>query len=188
MEEEKYCQKEIDKGFIEFSNSIKRLNESRLHKVKNSYGVYDGFKFYRKNRPNESKFVLTESQYFSIIREVNKLLGELLINGEDVILPHRLGRLEIRKYKSSITINNGKVKSNLPIDWDRTLKLWYEDEESYKNKTLIKIEEQEIYKIYYNKNVANFTNKTFYKFDVNRELKRKLKQSIKQGKIDAFLI
>ena len=188
MGEIKHCQEELDNGFLEFINSIKRVNESRTHKVKDSYGVYDGFKYYRKNRPNEHTYVLTESQYFSIIRRVNELLGEALINGEDVTLPHRLGRLEIRKYEARITTDGKKVRTNLPIDWDRTLKLWYEDEESYKNKTLIKVEEKEIYKVYYNRNVAAFTNKTFYQFDVNRELKRKLKQNIKEGKLDAFII
>ena len=177
-----------DMTYEEFKFNVQHLNSLRIHKVKNSYGVYDGFKYYRKNRPKEHKYVLTESQYFSIIRRVNELLGEALINGEDVTLPYRLGRLEVRKYEARITTDGKKVRTNLPIDWDRTLKLWYEDKESYKNKTLIKVEEKEIYKVYYNRNVAEFTNKTFYQFDVNRELKRKLKQNIKEGKLDAFTI
>ena len=74
----------------------------------------------------------------------------------------------------------------MPIDWDRTLKLWYEDEEAYKNKTLIKIEEKEIYKIFYNRNLADYTNKSFYQFNFNRELKKKLKYNIKEGEVDAF--
>lgn len=178
----------MDKEFITFSDSIKKLHEPRFHKIKNSYGVYDGFKFYRKNKPKETKYILSESQYFSIIRKVNELLGETLINGEDITLPCRLGRLELRKYKATISVDGEKIKTNLPIDWDRTLKLWYEDPESYKSKTLIKIEEKDIYKIYYNRNIADFTNKTFYQFDVNRELKKKLKQNIKNGIIDAFTI
>lgn len=182
------CQEELSKDFLEFSNAVKRVREPRIHKVKNSYGVYDGFKYYRKSRPKEDKYILTESQYFSIIRKVNKLLGEALVNGEDITLPHRLGRLEIRKYKARITVDGQKVRTNLPVNWDRTLKLWYEDEESYKNKTLVKVEEKEIYKVYYNRNVAEFKNKTFYQFDVNRELKRRLKQNIKEGKLDAFMI
>ena len=177
-----------DMTYEEFKFNVQHLNSLRIHKVKNSYGVYDGFKYYRKNRPKEHKYVLTESQYFSIIRRVNELLGEALINGEDVTLPYRLGRLEVRKYEARITTDGKKVRTNLPIDWDRTLKLWYEDKESYKNKTLIKVEEKEIYKVYYNKNVAEFTNKAFYQFDVNRELKRRLKQNIKEGKLDAFII
>jgi hypothetical protein len=59
--------------------------------------------------------------------------------------------LELRKYDASIKIVDGKVKTNLPIDWDKTLKLWYEDEEAYKQRTLIKMEEKEIYKVHYNK-------------------------------------
>ena len=188
MENTECSQEELNNDFQEFSNSIKRVNDSRVHKVKNSYGVYDGFKYYRKNKPKEHKYILTESQYFSIIRKVNELLGESLINGEDIILPYRLGRLEVRKYKARITTDGNKIKTNLPVDWDRTLKLWYEDKESYKNRTLIKVEEKEIYKVYYNRNVAEFTNKSFYQFDVNRELKRRLKQNIKEGKLDAFII
>ena len=172
----------------EFLNKVRKVKESRNHKVKNSYGIYDGYKFYRKNKPKDPKYVLTESQYFAITRKVNEFLAEALSRGEDVILPFRLGRIEVRKYESRITWDGKKVKSNLPIDWDRTLKLWYEDEESYKNKTLIKVEEKEIYKVYYNRNVAEFTNKAFYQFDVNRELKRRLKQNIKEGKLDAFTI
>lgn len=183
-----YCQEELGDEFLEFSKSIKKVKNPRIHKVKNSYGVYDGFKYYRKTKPKEPKYVLTESQYFSIIRKVNKLMGESLLNGEDITLPYRLGRLEIRKYKASITIHGEKVKTNLPIDWDRTLKLWYEDKEAFKNKTLIKVEEKEIYKVYYNRNIAEYKNKSFYQFNINKDLKRKLKQTIKEGSLDAFMI
>ena len=170
----------------EFLNKVRKVKESRNHKVKNSYGIYDGYKFYRKNKPKDPKYVLTESQYFAITRKVNEFLAEALSKGEDVILPFRLGRIEVRKYESRITWDGKKVKSNLPIDWDRTLKLWYEDEEAYKNKTLIKIEEKEIYKIFYNRNLADCTNKSFYQFNFNRELKKKLKYNIKEGEVDAF--
>ena len=170
----------------EFLNKVRKVKESRNHKVKNSYGIYDGYKFYRKNKPKDPKYVLTESQYFALTRKVNEFLVEALSKGEDVILPFRLGRIEVRKYESRITWDGKKVRSNLPIDWDRTLKLWHEDEKAYKNKTLIKIEEKEIYKIFYNRNLADYTNKSFYQFNFNRELKKKLKCNIKEGEIDAF--
>lgn len=48
------------------------------------------------------------------------------------------------------------------------------------------MEEKEIFKIYYNRQLANYNNKTFYEFNVNRELKKKLKQAIKENNIDAF--
>lgn len=49
-----------------------------------------------------------------------------------------MGRIELRKYDVRINLDGEKVKTNLPIDWDKTLKLWYEDEEAYKEKHLLK--------------------------------------------------
>lgn len=177
----------LEEDITSFVNSIKKVKEHRIHKVKNSYGVYDGYKYYRKNKPKESKYILSESQYFTIIRQINKLLSEELINGRDLILPERLGRIEIRKYITSIYFKNGKLKTNLPINWDKTIRLWYEDSESRKNKVLIRDNEKEIYKVYYNISKASYNNKSFYQFRINRSLKLKLKQNIKEGNIEAFL-
>ena len=109
-----------------------------------------------------------------------------LINCQSIKFPHGMGILELRKNKVKFEFRNNKVYTNLPIDWDRTIKLWCEDEESYKNRTLIKMEEKEIFKVCYNKSKADFNNKSFYQFDINRDLKRRLKQQIKNGALDAF--
>ena len=172
----------------DFKRTTLKLNEPRTHKVTGSLGVYDAYKYIRKNKWLNIGRPLSEHEFYSIIRKVNEYLADSLLRGHDIVLPHKMGRIEVKKYEARITLEGNKVKTNLPIDWDRTLKLWYEDEESYKNKTLIKVEEKEIYKVYYNRNVAEFTNKAFYQFDVNRELKRRLKQNIKEGKLDAFII
>ena len=50
------------------------------------------------------------------------------------------------------------------------------------------MEEKEIFKIYYNKRNAIYENKSFMDFEVNRDLKRRLKQRIKSGAVDAFKI
>lgn len=177
-----------DKDYLEFIRSIKKVKEKRNHKIKNSLGVYHAYKHYRKNRPKEKKYVLTESQYFSIIRKVNEYLGDLLVTGNDIVLPLRLGMLELRKSNSSITIdkNTNKIKTSLPIDWSRTLKLWYEDEECFTKKILVRIEEKEIFRVHYNRKKAKYNNKVFYEFSVNTNLKKRLKQNIKRGDIDAF--
>lgn len=182
----KLCQEENNKGLVDFLNSIKKVNESRKHKVTNSLGVYDAYKFIRKNKWFNIGRSLTEHEFYSIIRKVNDYLADNFIHGNDIKLPCRMGRIELRKYDARIAIDEGKVRTNLPIDWDKTLKLWYEDEESYKNKTLVKMEEKEIFKVYYNKQLADYNNQTFYEFSANRDLKRRLKRRIKEGKIDAF--
>jgi len=97
-----------------------------------------------------------------------------------------MGTLEVRKRLGTVKIVDGKLVNNLPVDWDTTLKLWAEDEESYKNKTIIRLEEDEIFIINYNKRKAIYNNKMFYQFNVNRKLKQRLKELIKNNEIDAF--
>lgn len=169
-----------------FRREVLKVDGPRVHKVNNSYGVYDSYKYIRKNKWFDIGQPVTEHQFYSIIRKINNLLAESLVQGHDICLPHRMGTIEVRKYDVTITINDGKVKTNLPIDWDRTLKLWSEDEKAYKERTLIKMEEKEIFKVYYNRIKANYNNKSFYEFVVNRDLKKRLKQRIKNGNFDAF--
>ena len=177
---------EKNKELTDFLNSVKKVNEPRTHKVNNSLGVYNAYKFLRKRKWVDTGKPLTEHEFYSIIRKVNDYLADSFLHGNDIKLPHRMGRIELRKYDVRINFDGEKVKTNLPIDWDRTLKLWYEDEEAYKEKTLVKVEEKEIFKVYYNKQLADYNNQVFYEFNVNRELKKRLKQRIKEGKLDAF--
>lgn len=174
--------------YTKFRGEVLKLNKPRLHKVRNSLGIYDAYKYIRKNKWFDIGRPLTEHQFYTIIRQINNLLAEELLRGNDITLPHRLGRIELRKYSAKVYIDNGVLKTNLPINWNKTLKLWFEDEEAYKKRTLIKEEEKEIFKIFYNKGRANYQNKGFYSFEANRDLKRRLKYNIKNGRIDAFSI
>lgn len=172
----------------DFRKKVLKLDKPRQHKVNNSLGVYDAYKWIRKNKWLDIGRPITEHEFYTIIRQVNNLLAENFLKGRDIVLPHRLGTIELRKYETKMSFNNGKLHTNLSIDWDRTLKLWAEDEEAYKEKMLVKVEEKEIFKVFYNKGKANYNNKSFYEFEVNRDLKRRLKQRIKDGLIDAFKI
>lgn len=172
----------------EFRRQVLKVDGPRVHKVNNSYGVYDSYKYIRKNKWFDIGQPVTEHQFYSIIRRMNNLLADALIHGHDIKLPCRMGTIEVRKYDARVSIEDGKVKTNLPIDWDRTLKLWSEDEEAYKKRTLIKMEEKEIFSIYYNRTKAKYENKSFYEFRPNRQLKLTLKRNIKAGRLDAFLI
>lgn len=170
----------------EFRRRILKVNGPRKHKINNSFGVYDAYKFIRKNKWFDIGGPISEHDFYSIIRTINNYLAELLSRGHDINLPCQMGRLEIRKYDAKITLQGDRVITNLPIDWNKTLKLWSEDEDAYKERTLIKMEEKEIFKVYYNRGKANYTNKSFFAFDINRELKKKLNHRIKEGRLDAF--
>ena len=96
-----------------------------------------------------------------------------------------MGGLELRKVERDIEFKDGKLVIKLPVNWDATLKLWYQDEDAYNNKTLVRFEDREVFIIYYNKWSATYNNKSYYQFFPNSVLKGKLAQNIRQGKIDA---
>lgn len=171
----------------EFKNNVKKVTGKRVHKVTNSLGVYDAYKYYRRNRPQEKKYRLSESQYFNIVRSINNLIADQVVEGVDFNIPLNMGGIEIRKYGRTLSINpDGTVKNNLPIDWDKTLQLWGEDKSSYEEKKLIKVDSSEVFTVYYNRGKAKYKNKVFYKLNVNRKIKQRLKVKIRQGLVDAL--
>lgn len=170
----------------EFRKEILKVDQPRKTTINNSYGVYDAYKYYRKNKPKDPKYILSESQYFAIVRQTNLLLAQELLEQKDIVFPYSMGRLEVRKSTPKVYIEDGKVKSTYPIDWDGTLKLWYEDQESRENKTILKKKEREVFRIMYNKSKAFYTNKNYFEFKVNRALKLALRDVIRQGNFDAF--
>lgn len=174
-------------SYKDFKSVIQGLQNTRTHKVTNSLGSYDAYKYIRKNKWFNIGRPLTEHEFYQIIRRINNYLAEDLINGNDVIFPNRMGKLELRKRNALPIIDkNGNLKVTYAIDWDNTLKLWYEDEEAFNNKTLVRLPERNIFRIKYNKNTANYNNKSFMEFQVNRNIKVRLKQKIKNNEIDAF--
>ena len=174
-------------SYKDFKLAIQGLQNTRTHKVTNSLGSYDAYKYIRKNKWFNIGRHLTEHEFYQIIRRVNSYLAEELVNGNDITFPNRMGKLELRKRNSLPIIDkNGNLKVTYAIDWDSTLKLWYEDEEAFNNKTLVKIPERSIFRVKYNKDTANYNNKSFMEFQVNRDIKTRLKQKIKNNEIDAF--
>lgn len=162
----------------EFSKKIRKVHESRVHKISGSYTIKDMFKYYRQHRHRDSKYVVSDLEYFKIVRALNNKFRDLLLQGEEVIFPERMGKLELRKKSANCWIENGKMNTNRPIDWNATIKLWYEDKECHKNKTVVRRESKEIFKIYYNKKYANYNNKSFFTFHTNTQLKKMLKENI----------
>ena len=170
-----------------FRREVLKVNKSRVHKVKNSLGVYDAYKWLRKNKWLDME-PISEHDFYAIIRAVNKALAKSFLNLGSINLPLRMGEIILRKYHPSITLQDGKIKTNLPVDWDSTLQLWSEDKESYKKRTLIRLEEKEVFKVLYDKSKALYNNKSFYTLELNRDIKLSLKKQLKNGLLDAFML
>lgn len=163
---------------------FKRLKTAKEHKysVNNSYGVYDYYKYYRHNRPKDkSYYKMSEGQYYKLIRTVNEYLVDILFSNAQVILPNRLGELAIIRMPAKVTIQDGKLKTNRPINWDATIRLWFEDPEAEKKKTLVRWDTSEVLSIDYRKNDAIFHNRPYYEFKVIRKLKQRLSSLVAES-------
>ena len=172
--------------FNDFVSEIQKKRQKGPFKIRNSFGTYDCYKLMRKNKWYNIGRPLKEHEFYTIVRGVNDLLAEEIANGNTVAFPERMGKLELRKHKRGVSIVNGKMKVTYPIDWGETMKLWFEDEEAKKKKTLLRRENSHVYHIRYCKYDANYENKIFYEFALNRFIKLALKDNINQGKIDAL--
>lgn len=155
-------------------------------KCTNSYGVYDAYKYIRKNKWFNIGRPLTEKEFYSIIRTINNLLLDSYLNGEDIVFPLKMGKLELRKYSTYVKFKGNKLVTNRAINWKETNKLWLEDKEAFNNKTLIRYDSKIIFNCKYNKRNAIFKNKNIYMFTFNNILKDKLKNKIINNEIDAF--
>lgn len=173
-------------SYEEFRKETLKVNNKRNFKVTGSLGVYDAYKWIRKNKWLNLDRPVTEHEFYSVIRKVNKYFIDSMLEGHNIKFPHKMGQLELRKYNATFKLVDNKVVTNLPIDWDSTLKYWYEDKKAYDNKTLLKLNEKEIFKICYNKTKANYENKSFYTFKPNRVFKLLIKNNIKNNNLDAF--
>lgn len=172
--------------FTEFKKSIRTSTKGKQFTIRNSYGVYDCYKHIRKNGWFDIGRPVKEHEFYTIIREVSKLLSKNLLTGEKVVFPCLMGQVELRKYKPDAKIVNGKLKVTYPVNWNDTLKLWYEDEEAREKKILLRFEERFIYFIKYNSFCAKYNNKVFYKFSPHVKLKKGLKEYIKNGTTDTL--
>ena len=170
-----------------FRREVLKVDKPRVHKVKNSLGIYDAYKWLRKNKWLDME-PISEHDFYAIIRAVNKALAKSFLHLGSINLPLRMGEIILRKYHPSITSQDGKIKTNLPVDWDSTLQLWSEDKESYKKRTLIRLEEKEVFKVLYDKSKALYNNKSFYTLELNRDIKLSLKKQLKNGLLDAFML
>ena len=178
----------MEQSFTEFSDAIQKRSGKGHRKIKvtGSWGVYSAYKAIRKHNWYNIGRPVTEKEFYAIIRGVNKLLAEEILLGKEVKLPACMGALELRKTEVGVRMKDGKLKITYPINWNETLKLWYEDAEARKDKLLLRHENKYVYHIRHNKFKANFENKCFYLFQPNKFLKMRLKDNIKNGKTDTL--
>jgi hypothetical protein len=166
------------------------MKTERKHRVKTDYGSVDYFKFFKKNN-KDSK--ISGRMFGSVLREFNlHISNKLSEKGAEYIFPNKIGKIELRKIKTEVKIDEkGKLVNNLPTNWKATIALWNSSQKSKAAMTKIKFTNEHTdghtFRIFYIRSKANFKNKSIYKMQFNRDMKRDLSKSIFEGRIDAFL-
>lgn len=172
--------------FEKFVNKVTKKDSPKKAKIRNSWGVYDCYRDIRKHHWYNIERPLKDHEFYSIIRGVNKLLAKEIALGNDVKLPSNMGSLELRKFKPGVKFKKGKLKNTYPIDWMKTLQLWYDDDEARINKTLVRDERDYIFYVKYNKHKSNYANQSFYEFAINRFIKKELRKNINNGNVETL--
>ena len=158
----------------------------RKFKVVNSFGVYGVYLHMSRNKWYNIGRPVKKHEYYAIIRGVNNLLAQEIMQGNPVTFPSKMGKLELRKFEKGARMVRGRVSNTYPINWGATNKLWKEDEEERRKKTVIRYEVPFIYQVRYNVYNATYKNKGFYKFALNSKIKKALKENINKGIVDTL--
>ncbi len=164
--------------------------DKRNHFVKSDYGANDFYRDFMKNNPEVE---MTRGEYGLILNSFNSHLRERISSkGAGFILPCRIGRVELRKIKTEVKVDeDGNIVNNLPVNWKATREFWKTNPDAKERGVKIKFTNEHTdgytFKVSYLKSKALYKNKSVYKIRFNRELKRNLSRSIFKGRIDAFI-
>lgn len=172
--------------FNEFAIKIKKANIPKKHEIRNSYGTIHAYRYYLKQCTKSKTTPIDEKLFRKIINYINSRLVKSLFHGEDIIFPYRLGSLKLRKANPKSYFDKGKLKITYPIDWGSTLKLWNQDEESYKDKVLVRHQDRDVYKLYYSKTSAYFKNMYYITFRPSRSIKSEIRKRVENNDMEAF--
>tara|TARA_R110000822_G_scaffold227017_1_gene359641 strand:+ start:13200 stop:13703 length:504 start_codon:yes stop_codon:yes gene_type:complete len=166
------------------------MSETREHKVKTDYGIGE---YYRSFQKKYKKGHISRKVFGEILKEFGSYVRDSIsTKGTEYIFPSRIGKIELRKVKPEVTIDaDGNIVNKLPTNWKETRKLWNENESAREKKIKIRFTNEHTdgytFRIFYLRSKANYKNKSIYKLQFNREMKRNLSHSIFKGRIDAFL-
>jgi hypothetical protein len=145
-----------------------------LKNLTHSYSLYK----------KENKNYIDLSLYLKINHLFLKFIIKLILEGVEVVLPSKLGKLSVRGKKQKIRYDeNGNLKGLAP-NWVATKKLRESNEEAKKARKIVyhtNLHSDGIrYKYYWRKNFIS--NKSLYSLRITRENKRALSKLIFSGK------
>lgn len=170
-------------SFKEYINKTKKVYGKRKSRTSHSFGVNEAAVEYKRVCGKVDTHTFRE-----IIKRINTILGDELASGKAVIFPYRMGRLDVRKFETTVRYDDNGLYTNYPVDWDKTLKYWHDNPEAEAAKKLIRNPVKEVFRVYYRRIGAAYNNKQLVVFRLSRVIKNKMKKKIINNELDAYKI
>lgn len=153
------------------------------------YGIGDAYKFYKKKYNSEK--TVSNSEFSIICKDFNKRISNLIIyENFSFLLPFRLGRIRIRKYKPKTYLQKDGTldKTRLRPDWNATNRLWAQNPEAKKEKKLVYHLNEHTngyqHRWFWEKLTSNVPNNSAYSFIPSRSNKRTLAKVLKNEELE----
>ena len=170
-----------------FREETLKVRGPRKHNRKNSWGVQDAYKHCMKNKLFKLEESVPIDVFRKIIRTVNLMLIDSFLEGQEIKFPCGMGFIIPFRRENKIQMKDGKVIDRYPINWDATLKLWFEDEDSRENKvTVKKINKERFFVKHVFPSKGKMKNKTALSFFVNRQFRDRVREKVKEGNFFAY--
>ena len=172
----------------EFRDKIIHPKKPRKYRITGSLGPYDAYKWVKVNNLLNTITHITRETYAKIIRKIDKVAVDALVKGEDFTIPCSMGIIAIRRRVPKTVIENGKLRTTQPIDWNKTLTLWEEDAEAYNKRIFVRQEMKEVFRAKYFYNWSHYNNRLFYHFFPCKDLRVKITEAARENQLDTFNI
>ena len=129
---------------------------------------------------------VTVSVFSKITRGFFKFIAKKILEGYQVELPSRCGKMYVKGTKIKVRFNEEGKPCNLAPDWKLTKELWARDEQArLDNKKIYHTNDHSNgirYKVRWYKRDLNIENKTFYSFRLSENNQQALSKLIFGGK------
>jgi hypothetical protein len=161
---------------------------------KSNFNTNDFYKFYKNEylkSLSKKRTPVDRSTYSKILlMYYSRCIEEVVLKNKTLRFTARLGSLKIFKREPEFFKTGDFENIDLPIDYNATLKLWSEDKEAEKNKTIVRHlnENSDGYVYFYKwfKKFCKVKNNKWYKFRATRTNKLFLSHQAKKNNVECF--
>ena len=168
--------------------ALMKSRAGRDNKYKSAFSIRDAYKEYKRNMPDAS-YTLTEEEHRHILNAIFEGMADKFLKYGIVRLGGRLGAIELIKKKTKVyKRKDGTLFANYPIDWDKTLELYYNDAEAREKRIFVrKCDNDYSYRIKYRASKASLKNSCYVQFRPSGLFRSRVSKAIKENKVDGLI-